>query len=93
MLKRGESKDKTDPKPLRYLIAKGLPTLPMKTVEKVWSGEYIDTEEFLPAPRSLRLAEQRKAASTLQESLVGALNKFQAAQGQRAQYRVMDIMT
>ena len=83
----GESKDKTDPKPSHYLTAKGLPTLPMRTVEKVWSGEYIDMEEFLPAPRSLRLAEQGKAASTLQESLVGALNQFQAAQGQRAQHR------
>ena len=60
---------------------------------KVWSGEYIDMEEFLPAPRSLRLAEQSKSASTLQESLVGALHQFQAAQGQRAQHRVMDIMT
>ena len=89
----GEPKDKTDPKPSRYLTAKGLPTLPMKTVEKVWSGEYVDMEEFLPAPRSLRLAEQGKSASTLQESLVGALNQFQATQGQRGQHRVMDIIT
>ena len=44
--------EKTEPKPSRYLVAKGLPTLPMKLVEKVWNLEYVDMEEFLPAPRS-----------------------------------------
>ena len=51
-------------------------------------------EEFLPAPRSLRLAEQGKLAPSLQESLVGALNQFQAIQQQqKAQRRVLDINT
>ena len=49
-------------------MAKGLPTLPMKLVEKAWNLEYVDMEEFLPAPRSLRLAEQGKQSSSLQES-------------------------
>ena len=88
-----ESKEKTDPKPSWYLTAKGLPTLPMKTIVRVWSGEYIDMEEFLPAPHSLRLVAQGKPASTLQESLVGALNQFHTTQGQKGQHRVMDLMT
>ena len=50
-------------------------------------------EEFLQAPRSLQLAEQGKSASTLQERMVGALNQFQAIQGQKGQHRVTDIMT
>ena len=61
---------------------KGLPTLPMKLVEKV---EYVDMEEFLPAPRSVRLAEQSSAA-TLQESLVEAFSQLQALQQQKAQH-------
>ena len=32
-----EPKDKTDPKPSRYLVAKGLHILAMETVEQVWS--------------------------------------------------------
>ena len=88
-----EPKDKADPKPSRYLVAKGLPTLLMKTVEKAWRLEYMDMEEFLPTPRSLRLAEQGKSATSLQESLVGALNQFQATQLQKGQHRVLDIMT
>ena len=88
-----ESKARSEPKPSRYLVAKGLPTLPMKTVERVWNMEYVEMEEFLPAPRSLRLAEQDKSASSLQESLVGALNHFQVMQQQKGQRRVMDITT
>ena len=42
--------EKAESKPSRYLVAKGLPTLPMKLVEKVWNLEYVDMEEFLPAP-------------------------------------------
>jgi len=49
----------------------------MKLVEKAWNLEYVDMEEFLPAPRSLRLAEQGKPSSSLQESLVGAFSHFQ----------------
>ena len=32
-----QPKDKAHPKPSRYLVAKGLPTLPAKTEKKVWS--------------------------------------------------------
>ena len=59
---------------------------------KVWRLEYVDMEEFLPVPRSLRLAEQGKPSS-LQDSLVGAFDQFQALQQHRSQRRVMDIMT
>ena len=88
-----ESKEKTDPKPSHYLVEKGLPTLLMKTVEKAWNGEHVDMEKFLPAPRSLHLGEQDKAASSLQESLEGALNQFQAIQQQKGHRQVMDIAT
>ena len=52
-----EAGDKAEAKPVRYLVEKGLPTLPTKLVERVWSLEYVEMEEFLPAPRSLRIAE------------------------------------
>ena len=64
------SQDK-EAKPARFLVVKGLPTLPMKLVEKAWNMEFVEMEDFLPAPRSLRIAEQGKPSSTLQESLVG----------------------
>ena len=67
-------------KPSSYLIAKGLLTLPMGTVNKAWNREYINMEEFLPTPRSLRLAELTRPAVSLQESLVGALN-YPATEG------------
>ena len=74
-------------------VAKGLPTLPLKLVE-VWRMEYIKMEEFLPAPRSLRLVEQERPAPMFQESLVGALNQFQALQqDQRSQWRILDLVT
>ena len=77
-----------------YLVAKGLPTLPCKQVEKVWGLEFVDMEDFLPAPRSLRLAEQGTAAPSFQESLVGALNQFQAIQWQKkSNRRVTDAAT
>ena len=76
-----------------YLVAKGLPTLPMKLVEKVWNLEYVDMEEFLPTPRSLRLAEQGRPSTSLQESLVGGFSQFQAQQQQKSQKRVTDILT
>ena len=57
----------------------------MKLVDRIWNLEYVDMEEFLPAPRSLRLAEQGKPAPSLQESLVGAFNQFQAIQIQKTQ--------
>ena len=50
--------DKPEAKPARYLVAKGLPTLPTKLVEKVWNFEFVEMEEFLPTPRALRIAEQ-----------------------------------
>ena len=86
------SQDK-EAKPARFLVVKGLPTLPMKLVEKAWNMEFVEMEDFLPAPRSLRIAEQGKPSSTLQESLVGALSEFQARQQQKSQRRVTDIMT
>ena len=63
-----EPKDTAKVKPSRYLVAKGLPTLPKKLVEKAWALQYVDMEEFLPAPRSLRLAELGKSTPSLQES-------------------------
>lgn len=57
-----DPKEKAEGKPLRYLVEKGLPTLPMKLVEKAWNLEFVNMEEFFPAPRSLRLAEQGKPA-------------------------------
>ena len=50
------------------------------TVEKAYNLEYVDKKEFLPAPRSLRLAEQAKPAVSPQESLVRAFNQFQVSQ-------------
>ena len=89
-----DPKEKSDPKPSRYLVAKGLPTLPGKLVDKIWNLEYVDMEEFLPAPRSLRLAELGKPAPSLQESLVGAFNQMRAQQQtHKAQRQVRDIQT
>ena len=34
--------------PTHYLIAKGLLTIQMKTVEKAWNLEYTEMEDFLP---------------------------------------------
>ena len=90
---RPEAGDKVEQKPSRYLVEKGLPTLPMKLVERVWNLEYVDMEEFLPAPRSLRIAEQGRSSASLQESLVGAFSQFQALQQYKAQRRVTDIIT
>ena len=84
--------EKAEVKPARYLVAKGLPTLPRKLAEMVWRLEYVDMEEFLPVPHSLRLAEQGKPSS-LQDSLVGAFDQFQALQQHQSQRRIMDIMT
>ena len=57
-------------------MAKGLPTLPVKLVEKVWNKQHVDMEEFLPIPHSLRLAGQTRTSSSLQETLIGALSQF-----------------
>ena len=65
----------------------------MKLVERVWNLEYVDMEEFLPAPCSLRIAEQGRSSASLQESLVGAFSQFQALQQYKAQRRVTDIIT
>ena len=51
----------------RYLVAKGLPTLPTKLVEKVWNLEYVEMEELLPTPRALRIAEQGNPSHSLQD--------------------------
>ena len=89
-----DPKEKSDPKPSRYLVAKGLPTLPTKLVDKVWNHDFVDMEEFLPSPRSLRIAEIGKPAPSLQETLVGAFNQVQAQQQhQRVQRQVKDILT
>lgn len=51
-------------------------------------------ENFLPVLRSLRLAEQARSTTTLHESLVGALNQFQAIQQhQKGQRRVRNVET
>ena len=81
----GTQLEKAEMKPARYLVAKGLPTLPTKLVEKVWNLEYVEMEEFLPMPRALRIPTQ--------DSLVGALNQFQAIQQHKSQRRAMDNIT
>ena len=85
--------ESADTKPSRYLVAKGLPTLPMKVVEKAWNLEFVEMEELLPSPRSLRLAEQGVPPASLQDSLIGALSQFQALQQHKSQRRVTDIVT
>ena len=74
-------------------MAKGLPTLTMRVVERIWNLEFVEMEDLLPAPRSLRLAEQGTTPKSLQDSLVGALSHFQALQQHKAQRRVSDITT
>ena len=71
-------------------MAKGIPTLRMKLVEKIWNLEYVDMEEFLPTPHSLRMAEQG-STSSFQESLVGAFSQYQALQQHKSQQQVVDI--
>ena len=89
-----ETREKGELKPSRYLVAKGLPTLPVKLVEKAWNKEYVDMEEFLPTPRSICLADQARTSSSLQESLVGALSQFQALQHHQKSHRPgMDVLT
>lgn len=88
----GTEQKKAEAKPQR-LIIKGLPTLPAKLVERAQSLEFVEMEEFLPTPRSLRLAEQAKPNPSLQEALVGALTQFQASQQQKSRRRVLDIWT
>ena len=83
--------EKIEPKPARYLVVKGLPTLPTKLVEKIWNFEFVEMEEFLPAPHSLRIAEQGSSSHSYQDSLGGALSQFQALQQHKSQRRVMDI--
>ena len=85
--------EKPDAKPSRYLIEKGLPTIPTRLAEKTWNLEFVEMEELLPAPRSLRLVEHGRQAASLQESLVGAFSQFQAIQHQKSQRRVQDVMT
>lgn len=87
----GDLREKADTKPSRYLVAKGLPTLPMKLVDRVWNLEYNDMVESLY--QSLCLAEQGKLVLSLQESLVGAFNQLQAIQSQKTQQQVLDIIT
>ena len=50
LLLGGDSREKGDAKPSCYLDMKGLPTLPMKLVDRIWNLEYVNMEEFLPAP-------------------------------------------
>ena len=89
-----DQKEKSESKQSRYLVSKGLPTLSAKLVERVWALDFVDMEDFLPAPRTLRLVDQRSSAASLQESLVGALDHFQAIQQQqKSQRKVLDTMT
>ena len=83
--------EKIEPKPARYLVAKGLTTLPTKLLEKAWNFEFLEMEEFLPAPRSLRIAEQGSSSHSFQDSLGGALSQVQALQQHKSQRQVMDI--
>ena len=55
-------------KPSRYLVVKGIPTIPLKSAEKIWKLDYVEMEEFLPAPR---LAEQGPRASCPPYKTVG----------------------
>ena len=87
------TKHPTEPTPNRYLVAKGLPTLPVKLTERVWNLEYLDMEEFLPAPQTLRITEQKSAPVSLQDSLVRALGQFQAQCQQKSQRRVEDLLS
>ena len=61
----GTQPEKPEAKPARYLVAKGLPTLPTKLVEKVWNLEYVEMEELLPTPCALRIAEQGNPSHSL----------------------------
>ena len=88
-----DKKDSSVTKATRYLVAKRLPTLTMRVVERIWSLQFVEMEDLLPAPRSLRLAEQGASPKSLQDSLVGALSHFQALQQHKAQRRVTDITT
>ena len=81
----GSQQEKIEPKTAMYRVANGLPTLPTKLVEKVWNFEFVEMEEFLPAPRSLRIAEQGSSSHSFQDSLVGALSQFQALQQHKSQ--------
>ena len=72
----GTQPEKPEAKPARYLVAKGLPTLPTKLVDKVWNLEYVEMEGFLPTPRALRIAEQGNPSHSLQDSLVGANSRL-----------------
>ena len=54
---------------------------------------HIDLEEFLPAPQTHRIAEQKSAPVSLQDSLVGALGQFQVQCQQKSQQRVEDLLS
>ena len=43
----GDLREKADTKLSRYLVAKGLPTLPMKLIDRIWNFKYNDMVEFL----------------------------------------------
>ena len=53
------------PRAGRVMVVKGLPALPAKVVEKAQALEFVEMEDFLPAPRTLRLAEQGKGSLSL----------------------------
>ena len=92
-LTANNKKDSSDPKVSRYLVAKGLPSLPMRVVERIWNLQFVEMEDMLPSPRTLRLAEQEPSSRSLQDSLVGALSHFQAIQQHKAHCSVTDITT
>ena len=43
-----EAKGKGEPNPSRFLVARGLPTLSMKLMDKEWNKEYMEIKEFFP---------------------------------------------
>ena len=88
-----DKKDSSEATASRYLVAKGLPTLTMRVVKTIWTLEFVEMEDLLPAPRSLCLAKQGTTPKSLQDSLVGALSYFQALQQHKVQCRVTDITT
>ena len=76
-------------KPACLLIAKDMPPLQAKLVEKAQQLKFVEMEEFLLNASS---ALYGRASTSLQDSPVGALNQFQAIQQQKTQH-VLDITT
>ena len=78
-----ESQEKGHANLKHYLVAKGLPALPMKLVKKTWNQQYQHMEEFLPTTWSPYLAKLEGSKTNLQDSLVVVLNQFQVIKDQQ----------